>query len=578
MSINAILPVPVVLLIVGAVAAPLLARVHRRLPLLVGIAVLLLAGGFLLVIAKHVFGGNGHIVTEFFSNERPVHGQALGIAFTADPFGMSFALLTVGVGVVLLLSTLSELGHLGPHELGGLAALMLLLMAALVAAALTADTVNLFVWLEVASLASFGLTGFFLEQPVALEAAFKVLVLTGIAAYVVFIGSAMLYREDGALNFGQLHQALARGRSAPELVALALILSGYATKAGLVPFHGWLPDAHATVPGAALFSALMVDLGVVGIVRFTLLIYGPQTPHVMALVTVMGITSALLGATMALAQDDLKRLLAWDTVSQTGILAVGFASRTADGVGGAVYHMVNHGLFKALLFLCAGSVLHATGLTKLSDMGGLVRRRPLLTAGFIVGALSIGGVPPFNGFASLGLIHHGLHHEPMVLILAMIAQVVTVAALARAAYLGFLRRRPEPYEHLEPLRAGMRVSLVALGAGCAAFGVLPGLFVRHVADPAAALLLSPSAYAEGALGAPVTLPRAAIQFSYTGAVDLITTSAEIVLGLALAVWVVRRGIPRPVNWLRAVHTGSVNDYALFLTVGIVVVSSVLVIR
>ena len=572
-----LLPLPVVLPIVGAVAAPLLARAHRRLPLAVGMVALAGSAVVLAVIGTVVYAGSGQVVSHFLSNERPVAGRALGVALAADPFGLTFALLTACLGLVLLFSVLSELGDLGPRELGGLTCLAMLLLAALIGAALAADTINLFVWFEVAGLASFGLTGFFLEQPTALEAAFKVVVLTTIAGFLVFVGAAMLYAQTGALNLAQLHHDLPPVLRTTGLVAVALMLSGFATKAGSVPFHTWLPDAHAMVPGAvsAMFSALMVILGVVGIVRMSLLVLGPETPHLMGLLSVVGIVSAILGALMALAQDDLKRLLAWDTVSQTGILVVGFASANPEGVTGAVYHLVNHGLFKALLFLCAGAVLHSTGIVKLSELGGLARRRPLLTAGFTVGVLAISGVPPLNGYASLGLLHEGLTGEPALHALALVAQVLTVAALGRAAYLGFYRRRDEPYEHLERPHLGMRLSLIALGAACALFGILPGPVIDRAAAPAAALLLHPEVYAVGVLHESAPVPHLTVAFSYVGAGDLLTAAVEVALGVAVAAAYIRWGEPRPVTWLRRLHTGSVNDYAAAATAGIVIVAGVL---
>jgi len=573
LNIQPLLPLPVVLPIAGAVTAPLLSRWHRRLPLIVAIITMLAAMGVLAVIARQVYGGSGHLVSEYLSGEHPFSGKALGIALVAGPFGMAFALLTATLGLLLLVSALSELGDLGQRELGVLACLMQLLLAALIGSALTADTVNLFVWFEVAALASYGLTGFFLEQPTALEAAFKVLVLTSIAGFLVFMGSAILYRAAGGLNLGQLHHAAALMNGTPGQVGVGLLLAGFATKAGLVPFHTWLPDAHAQGPSAvsALFSALMVDLGIVAIARISLQMLGAEEGrHALVLLTWAGMVSALLGALMALVQDDLKRLLAWDTVSQCGVLVVGFASAKAEGVAGAVYHLLNHGLFKALLFLCAGAILHATGTARLSEMGGLARRRPFITAGFTVGALAISGVPPLNGFASLGLIHKGIEDDPVIHVLAIVAQIITVAALGRATYLGFYRRRQQPYEHLAPSHAGMRFSLVALGAGCAAFGALPGVLIDHVAAPAASILLHPGTFAEGTLKGAAVVPKLTVSFSYTSVSDLIMSAVEIVLGGLLALLVVRHGEPRPVTWIRRLHSGSVNDYVAFAVVGMIV--------
>ena len=191
-----------------------------------------------------------------------------------------------------------------------------------------------------------------------------------------------------------------------------------------------------------------------------------RSPPVLGLLMALGLVSALLGAIMALAQDDLKRLLAYDTISQVGIVVVGFATGNPAGVAGAAYHLVNHALFKALLFLAAGAIVHRTGLTKLSEMGGLARRMPVATAAFVLGALSIAGIPPLNGYVSLSLIHSGLQqdHETVPYVLTLAAQVITVAALGRAAWLAFFRPRPEEYEWRERVRPGMLTALVSLGA------------------------------------------------------------------------------------------------------------------
>jgi multicomponent Na+:H+ antiporter subunit D len=326
----------------------------------------------------------------------------------------------------------------------------------------------------------------------------------------------------------------------------------------------------------ALFSALMVDLGVVMMVRLVLQVLGPgRGHHLLGLLTGLGIASALLGAVMALAQDGLLRLLAWDTVSQVGVMTVGFASATSAGVGGAVYHMVNHGMFKALLFLAAGAVVRATGCGNLSELGGLARRKPVVTACFTVGALAIAGMPGLNGYASLSLIHDGLEDAPAVLALAVLAQVITVAAFARACWLGFYRRREPDYEALPPTpRAGIGV-LVTLAGSCVALGAAPYQLVRHVITPAAAGLLDAGGYAGAVLGSGGPVPAGLVAFSYGKPSDLALAAAEIVAGVLLAAVYLRVREPRPVTWLRRLHTGSVNDYAVFAAAGIVLAAGVL---
>jgi multicomponent Na+:H+ antiporter subunit D len=572
-GLASVLPLAVVVPIVGAVASPLLARVSGRLTLAASLVAMTATTVLLALPARTVYGGTllGHVV----GGGRPRHGALLQISFTADPFGLTVAILTAGLGTILLLATLSELGGLGRGELGGYACLVQLLLAALIGSALTSDLFNLFVWFEVAALASYGLTGFFLDRPPAVEAAFKVLVLTTMAGFAVFLGVAFLYGGHGALNFGQLHDSGLDAARTSDSVALGLLICGFGTKAGWVPFHGWLADAHTAAPGpvSALFSGLMVNVGVVAVARLTLQVYGSASIPLHDVLLVLGATSALLGAWLALGQDDLKRLLAYDTVSQMGILAIGLGTATAPALAGTTYHLVNHALFKSLLFLCAGSIVHVTGLTRLSDLGGLARRRPELAVAFVVGVLAIAGVPPLNGYASLGLIHDELRTgRPALFVVVVVAQVVTVAALSRAAYLVFFRRRPEAYERLAGRRPGMLAALLLLSGGCVAFGILPGLVLDHVVSPAAAALLHPQQYAVtalhgGAHAAPASTP---ISFDYLSAAELFTTLGTVLAGLALAWWYVRRPEPLLMRVARAVHTGSVNDYAGYAVLGTVV--------
>lgn len=579
-ALSSLLPLPVAIPIGGAVLAPLAARLSKKLAF--AICVLASAGALtvLILVAPTVFSGNE--VTHFLGHWAPFSGHELGDTFGADPFGVTFALVVAAVGCLLLVYSLSELRELAKKELGAYVCLFQLLIAALIGSALTADLVNLFVWFEVAALASYGLTGFFLERPIALEAAFKIAVLTNIASFAVFIGAAMIYSDHGALNFGQIHNALQSHVQDADIVALGILVMGFATKAGVIPFHGWLPDAHTVAPGpvSALFSGLMVNLGVFAIARLSLQIFGPSNSHpLLTLLTVLGCVSAVTGAFLALAQDDLKRLLAYDTVSQMGVLMVAFASNTAGGVAGATYHLVNHALFKALLFLCAGAIVHITGFDKLSQMGGLPRRLPFIAVAFVVGVIAIAGAPPMNGYVSLGLIHASLQfNDPAAYGVMVLAQIITVAALARATYLALFRRRNKPLPEFTRLHPGMIMAMSTLGLGCLAFGVFPYAVLNHVAAPAAAGLLAPKTYAQGVLsqGAHFVIPS--VSFGYFSVTDLMTALGTAGVGVLLAMWYLRVSEPQPITWLRGLHTGSVNDYAAYLAIGGILTVTVLLVR
>lgn len=319
----------------------------------------------------------------------------------------------------------------------------------------------------------------------------------------------------------------------------------------------------------------MVNLGVIGLARLLQQVF-PLRAHghgVLALLTTLGAVSAVLGALMALLQEDLKRVLAWDTISQLGILGVGFATLSDRGVAAATYHLLDHALFKTLLFLCAGAVVHSTGQTELARLGGLARHQPFVTAAFTLGGLAIAGIPPLNGYASLGLIHEAVGEtDPMTFIALLLAQALTVAALGRAAYLAFCRRRMEPYENVEKPRAGMAVTLILLGAGCVAFGVFPNRVLSTVAAPAASSLLHPDEWAAAVLNGRAAVPPLDVKFEYWTLSGLLIVASTVLAGALIAWWSVRwttREVPQPraLRALRALHSGSMNDYVAFFTVG-----------
>ena len=497
-ALSSLLPLAVAIPLLGAVIAPLVARISRRLPPVVAVMALLSSGVLLLLMAPTVYGGQ--LLSHFMGHWNPVRRpcprhrlrrRSVGLDLRpADRFprGRPGRLSLVGAG------------DLGRRELGGYTCLFLLLCAALIGSALTADLFNLFVWFEVAALSSYALTAFFLERPIALEAAFKILVLTTIASFAhLHRGRLDLRRSRRSQPRADLTmRSTSTARPADSGRAWLSSSRDFGTKAGLVPFHGWLPDAHTAAPGpvSALFSGLMVNLGIVAIGRIVFEVYTPRhRPRPLGLLMVIGLVSAVAGAFFALFQDDLKRLLAYDTISQMGVLVVGLATGTAAGFAGASYHLVDHALFKALLFLCAGSIVHMTGATKLSEMGGLARRYPLLAAAFTVGVLAIAGIPPLNGYVSLGLIHDALRQsgQGVPFAVMLMAQVLTIAALGKAAWLAFYRRRdPDAeFERDEKLHPTMVVSLGLLAAGCVAFGTFPTVLIGDFAAPAAGALLAP---------------------------------------------------------------------------------------
>jgi multicomponent Na+:H+ antiporter subunit D len=382
------------------------------------------------------------------------------------------------------------------------------------------------------------------------------------------------------VNFGQLHMAL-RGRpTVAELIALGLLVAGFATKSGLVPFHGWLPDVHSAAPGpvSALFSGLMYNFGIAMIGRIVFDVYPLAATSITTVFMVVGLVSAFGGALFALLQQELKRILAYDTISQMGVLTVGLATANATGLAGAAFHMLSHALFKTVLFLCAGAIVHATGATQLDEMAGIARRMPWVVAAFAVGVAAIAGIPPLNGYVSLGLIHQALlqRHDGAAYAVMIAAQALTIAALGRCIVAMLRRRQGGQFERNEPLKLPMIVALAALAAGCVASGLAAKPLVAHVAGPAAAALLDANGYAAAALRGGGPIAGVDVSFEWGSLIELALTAATLVLATGTAWAMSRRRDSRVVSRIRSVQTGSVNDYLSYQFVGLVVVIVALV--
>jgi hydrogenase-4 component B len=319
----------------------------------------------------------------------------------------------------------------------------------------------------------------------------------------LFAFFAALAARTGSWDLGPM-------RDRPDLAPLFwLAFAGFAVKAGLFPLHIWLPSAHANAPShvSALMSGVTIKMGIYGLIRF-----GGWLPLPAAagwIVLSVGAVSALFGITFALAQNDLKRLLAYCSVENVGIITVGIGGAmlgAAHGaapwgkllLAGALLHVLNHGLFKSLLFFGAGSVLHATGTREMSRLGGLWRSMPWTAGLFAVGAAAICGLPPLNGFVSEWLIYLGLFgtatsHNPSAwiampaAILLSAAGALALASFVKAGSVIFLGApRTQAAEHAHDCGLQMRVPMGLLGGACLAIGLAPSRLWPVLARAAAA--------------------------------------------------------------------------------------------
>jgi formate hydrogenlyase subunit 3/multisubunit Na+/H+ antiporter MnhD subunit len=277
------------------------------------------------------------------------------------------------------------------------------------------------------------------------------------------------------------------------LIAVALLIAGFGTKAGLVPFHVWLPDAHAEAPApvSVLLSGVMIKVALYALAR-TISIFFPAIPQLTLFAVALGCLTMVVGVVLAMAQDDLKRLLAYSSVSQMGYVLAGVALGTYLGCYGGLFHLMNHALFKALLFMGAGAIVVATGARRISELGGLARRMPITSACFLVGVLAIAGFPPFNGFMSKLTIYLALARAGLwwAVVVAVLTSLLTMVALIRPMFRIFWAAPTvdsEPLDRAHEVPASLTVPMITLAALCLLLGVAPAL-VFPLLDRAATVL------------------------------------------------------------------------------------------
>lgn len=391
--------------------------------------------------------------------------SALTLGYHVD--GLSAIMLLV-VGVVAACVIVFSIGYMhGDRGYVRYFALLSLFTAAMSGLLIAADLVALFIGWELVGACSFLLIGFWYETPAAAEAARKAFMVTRVGDAAMLVGLAVLWRATGTLELSATLGGV--GSLAPAVVTTAAIclLLGAVGKSAQFPLHIWLPDAMEgpTPVSALIHAATMVAAGVFLIARTWPLFEASPEARMVALV--LGTITALGAATVALAQTDIKKVLAYSTISQLGFM---FA---ALGVGAwpvAIFHLVTHAAFKALLFLTSGSVIHGSGTQDLREMGGLRSKMPLTAVAWIIGGLALAGIPPLAGFFSKDqVVGSVLASAPWAGVALLAASLLTGAYVARATRLAFFgAARGTGEAHESPWT--MTVPMAALAAAAIGLG------------------------------------------------------------------------------------------------------------
>jgi multicomponent Na+:H+ antiporter subunit D len=328
-----------------------------------------------------------------------------GIEYVLDPLSAFMALIVIFIGFITVIYPPGAGLYRVPRRGIPMYGLMMLLFTGLLGVVLTGDLFNLFVFLEIYSLASYALIT--LGGKRALVASFRYLILGTIAGGFYLLGIGFIYFSTGSLNMADVARLLPDIYESPAIMtAAALIIIGLGIKMALFPLHVWLPDAHSYAPSvvAAILASIQIEVAAYALVRMLLTVFQPHYLCDSLLITTIigwcGVGGIIAGSIMAIAQRDFKRMLAYSTVGQVGYIALGIGLANPLGLIGALLHILNHAFMKCCLFLVAGGIRHQTGAREISWFAGMGRRMPLTMAAFTVAALSMVGIPPTAGFFS----------------------------------------------------------------------------------------------------------------------------------------------------------------------------------
>jgi formate hydrogenlyase subunit 3/multisubunit Na+/H+ antiporter MnhD subunit len=481
------------------------------------------------------------------------------LSLTIDPLSAWFALPILGLSALAAIYAAEYLLQYADRKNLGAAWLFYnLLVAAMVVVVTAGNGVLFLVAWEVMALASYFLVVFDDEQAEVRDAGRIYLIASHLGTAFLLVLFVLLGRQAGTLDFAGInHWVSVTGGFEPQTAGLLFVLAvvGFGTKAGFMPFHVWLPQAHPVAPShvSAVMSGVMIKTGIYGLLRMLAFLGEPDAWWGWLLIGI-GVVSGIMGALYAIAQHDLKRLLAYSSVENVGIISLGLGigllgvslhepAAAALGFGGALLHVVNHALFKGLLFLGAGAVLHGTHTADINQLGGLLKRMPVVGVTFLVGCVAVCGLPPLNGFVSEFLVYLGAFEEETlsggaggVAALLVIGSLALIGGLAMVAFTKafgviFLGEpRSDAARHARASGLLMQLPLAILAAAC--------ILIPLAAVPIVKMLAP-------VLGAVVGKPGPVVSEQIAAAV----ASLGVFVGAAVAVFVIAIGLALLRIWL-----------------------------
>ena len=478
----------------GAFLIPLVGLASKRLSHYIPAAVMLTNLGISLALLPQVM-------------RSPI---VISISGWTPPLAINFVVGPLGLGLVILISligflvTVYGVGYIHEEPKEKYHMLILTLLTGATGMVLTGDIFNLFVFFEILSLSSYALTGYNRDRG-GTEAAIKYLIQGSIGSAFILIGIALLYGITGTLNMADIAVHIAGADPTLLFMAMSLLIVGFGVEAAIFPLNAWLPDAHSSAPSSvsAILSGIAIETGAYAVARIVYTVF--DSHGIMLILAILGVITLLLGEMSAFRQKgDIKRLLAYSSIGQMGLIMLAFGIASDAGVFAALFQLVSHTLAKALLFLATGYIIYRVGSKKLSALAGLGRKMPFTGAMIAVAVLSLVGVPPFAGFMSkfsivrAALAQHSATYTGLI-VLVLLATVIEVGYFMKLLQIMFFTET-ETEGAVKELPLSALIPITILAALIIAIGVYPQM-ISDVLQQAASGLVERSAYIQSVLGA-----------------------------------------------------------------------------
>jgi NADH-quinone oxidoreductase subunit M len=407
----------------------------------------------------------------------------ISVGFYLDSLSVTIALI---IAFVSFLSTIYGVGYM-KHEHGqsGYHSNVLLFTGGMLGVILSSNLLQFYIFWELMLIPSYFLIVFWGTPERAVRIGFKYFIFTHVGAVCLLFGILTTYIYTGTFELTELTRRIQTIPSNVALIVFILMLIGFMVKMAVFPVHTWLPDAHAEAPTpiSAMLSGVMIKCGAYAVVRISDTLFRPTLNAISIYLTLLAIITMVYGGLMAIAQTDVKRLLAYSSISQMGYIFFGLTMGSLLSLTGGLFHVINHATSKALLFMVAGIIMHQTGTRDLRQLGGLAGKMPMTAIACIIGVLALAGTPPLSGFTSEWMIFAGgirpdlalFQGQNLLTLLAVVSTVITAAYYLWFVMRVFFGQAPEAMKDVKEAPPTMWGPAICLAAVAVVLGIYPRL-------------------------------------------------------------------------------------------------------